>query len=100
MDIDARIARVERALGKPVIARPVTTPEPQFRAWVEVRPGAVVIEYVEELPGYFWGYRLLERMLDWVEGGGASAWFYEHDRRLISIPAYPQTCEDTEGGSH
>lgn len=87
MNIDTRIAQVEEHVGKRLIVRSITTPEPQFRAWVEVRPSSVVIEYVEELPGYFWGFELLERILDWVEAGGDSAWFYEQDGRLVRIPA-------------
>jgi hypothetical protein len=87
VEIDARIAQVEAALGKRLIVRTVRTPEPEFRAWVQVRPSSVIIEYVEELPGYFWGFELLERLLEWVERGGGSAWFYEQDGRLVSITA-------------
>ncbi len=87
LNIDARIAQVEETIGKKLIVRSITTPEPQFRAWVEVRPSAVVVEYTEELPGYFWGFELLEELLQWIESGGDSAWFYEHDRKLIRIPA-------------
>jgi hypothetical protein len=87
VDIDARIAQVEEAVGKRLIVRSVATPEPEFRAWVEVRPSAVIIEYVEELPGYFWGFELLERLLEWVESGGGSAWFYEQESRFVRIPA-------------
>lgn len=77
--------------------RTVKTPEPEFRAWVEVRPDSVVIDYVEELPGYFWGFELLERLLDWVESGGSSAWFYEQERRLLIVPAASPGCGDIEG---
>ncbi|MGI5816497.1 MAG: hypothetical protein ACOX9R_00195 [Armatimonadota bacterium] len=87
MDIDARIAQVELTIGKRVLVRSVCTPEPEFRGWVEVRASVVIIEYIEELPGYFWGFELLERLLEWVEAGGGSAWFYEQDRRLLRIPA-------------
>ncbi len=87
LDIDTRIAQVEGTVGKRLIVRSVTTPEPEFRGWVEVRPSSVVIEYVEELPGYFWGFELLERLLQWVEVGGGSAWFYEQDRRLVRVAA-------------
>lgn len=89
VDIDSRIAQVEAATGKRLIVRTVRTPEPEFRAWVQVRPSAVVIEYVEELPGYFWGFELLERLLGWVEAGGGTAWFYEQGGRLVRV-------EDTE----
>lgn len=94
MDIDTRIAQVEQTIGKRLIVRSVTTPEPEFRGWVDVRPSTVVIEYVEELPGYFWGFELLERLLEWVEGGGRSAWFYEHDGSLLRIPATPRDRSD------
>ena len=87
MDIDARIAQVEEAVGRRLVVRSVTTPEPEFRGWVEVRPSSVIIEYVEELPGYFWGFELLERLLEYVEAGGGSAWFYEQDGKLVRVPA-------------
>ena len=48
MEIDARIAQVEAAVGRRLIVRTVRTPEPEFRGWVQVRPSAVIIEYVEE----------------------------------------------------
>jgi len=95
LNIDARIEQVEEAVGKRLIVRSIRTPEPEFRGWVEVRPSAVVIEYVEELPGYFWGFGLLERLLEWVESDGGSAWFYEQDRRLVRISA---TRDETQGG--
>ena len=95
MDIDTRIAQVEEATGKRLIVRAIATPEPEFRGWVEVRPSTVVIEYVEELPGYFWGFELLERLLRWVESGGGSAWFYEQGGTLVRIAA---DTERTEGG--
>jgi hypothetical protein len=99
VDIDTRIAQTEKVTGKHLIVRAITTPEPEFRAWVEVRPSAVVIEYVEELPGYFWGFELLERLLEWVEAGGGSAWFYQQDDRLIRIPASRHSSENAEGSS-
>ena len=60
-----------------------------------MRPSIVIIEYAEELPGYFWGFELLERLLQWVEGGGGSAWFYEHDGKLVRVPAKR---DQTQGG--
>ncbi len=73
MEIDRRIERVEMALGKRLIVRRVRTPEPELRGYVEIRPSSVLVEYCEEQPGYFWGYELLERLLQWVEQGGGSA---------------------------
>ncbi|MGC9320341.1 MAG: hypothetical protein ACP5KN_20075 [Armatimonadota bacterium] len=87
MDIDARIAQVEATTGKRLIVRPVRTPERDLRGYVQVRARSVLIEYVEELPGFFWGYELLERLLAWVEVGGGSAWFYECNGRLVHVPA-------------
>jgi len=59
--------------------RPVCVEDADFRAQVRVRAGAVFIDYVEQLPGYFWGYDLLERLLQYLEDGGGSAVFYERD---------------------
>lgn len=87
MEIDRRIEAIEATLGKRLIVREVCTPEPELRGYVEVRATTVLIEYCAALPGYFWGYELLETLLDWVEAGGASSWFYEHNGRLIRVPA-------------
>jgi len=95
VEIDARIEQVEAAMGRRLIVRTVRTPEPEFRGWVQVRPSAVIIEYVEELPGYFWGFELLERLLEWVESGGGTAWFYEQSGRLIAVPAQSNRSQGT-----
>ncbi|MGD9494733.1 MAG: hypothetical protein AB7Y46_00355 [Armatimonadota bacterium] len=87
MEIDAHIARIEERLGKRLIVRAVRTPEPELRGYVEVRPHRVLIEYSEEQPGYFWAYELLERLLEWVEAGGGSSYFYDHAGRLLRVPA-------------
>ena len=84
MRLDARIHQVQQRVGKPLLIRTVRTDEPDFRARVQVRASAVIIEYVEELPGYFWGYELLEELLDYVEDGGGSATF--HADELILPP--------------
>lgn len=93
MEIDRRVAEVEEAVGRRLIVRAVRTDERQFRGYVEVRPRCVVIEYAEELPGYFWGYELLERLLCWVETGGGCAYFYEQSGRLIRVPCDPEERE-------
>jgi len=87
VEIERRIADLEAGLGKRLIVREVRTPEPELRGYVEVRATTVLIEYCAALPGYFWGYELLDTLLDWVEGGGRSAYFYEHNGRLIRVPA-------------
>jgi len=87
VEIDRRIADIEARLGKRLIVREVRTPERTLRGRVEVRASTVLIDYCAELPGYFWGYELLEELLDWVEGEGRSACFYEHNGRLLRIPA-------------
>lgn len=86
MELERRIGQVEQAVGKRLIVRAVRTPERELRGYVEVRPGSVLIEYCERLPGYFWEYELLETLLDWVETGGSSAYFYEQRGRLIRVP--------------
>lgn len=87
MNIDRRIANAQAVTGKHIIVQSVRTPEPEFRAWVEVRSQSVRIDYVDELPGYFGGYALLEHLLSWIEEGGGSAWFYEYNGRLVRVPA-------------
>ena len=82
--LDRRITELEARLGKRLLIRSIRTSAEGFRARVCVRAFSVVVEYVEELPGYFWGYELLEELLDYVEGGGPSAIFYEGGLRYLA----------------
>jgi len=81
--LERRVTEIEGRLGKRLLIRSIRTPEEAFRARVCVRASSVVIEYIEELPGYFWGYELLEELLDYVESGGPSAIFYEGGLRYL-----------------
>lgn len=97
MEIDRRIADIEAELGRRLIVREVRTPERTLRGRVEVRASTVLIEYCAELQGYFWGYELLEELLDWVESEARSACFYEHNGRLLRIPAIIVEPEGRDG---
>jgi len=97
VEIDGRIAEVEARVGKRLIVRSICTPERDFRGYVEVRAHSVIVEYAEELPGYFWGYELLEELLQWVESGGGSAHFYAYEDRLVRVPAQSPRPDDREG---
>lgn len=77
MSLKDRIKQLEARLGKRLIIRSVRTPEQGFRGRVEVGIRTVLIEYQEDVPGYFWGYELLEELLDYVEEGRPSAIIYE-----------------------
>ncbi len=77
MRLEERIKQVEAHIGRPLVIRSVHTDDEDFRGRVQVRGSVVVIEYTEELPGYFWGYELLEKLLDYVEQGGATAIFHQ-----------------------
>ena len=77
MNLHERVKQLEERLGKRLIVRSVRTPEEGFRGRVEVGPSTVLIEYQEDVPGYFWGYELLEELLDYVEEGRPSAVIYE-----------------------
>ena len=87
MQLDERIRQVEARLGKRLTIRTVRLDDPDFRARVRVGAQMVVIEYVEELPGYFWGYELLEELLDYVDSGGISAVFDEGGIRRLAAEA-------------
>jgi len=77
MSLDERVRRLEERLGKRLIVRSVCTPEEGFQGRVEIGARTVLIEYREDTPGYFWGYELLEELLDYVEEGRPSAIIYE-----------------------
>ena len=83
MSLNERVRRLEEGLGKRLIIRSVRTPEEGFRGRVQVGARTVLIEYQEDVPGYFWGYELLEELLDYVEGGGPSALMYEGGIRYV-----------------
>ncbi len=77
MNLEERIRRLEERLAKRLIIRSVRTPEQGFRGRVEIGAHSILIEYREDTPGYFWGYELLEELLEHVEQGRPSAIIYE-----------------------
>ena len=85
MNLEERVRGLEARLGKRIIIRSVRTPEEEFRGRVKIGARAVLIEYQEDTPGYFWGYELLEELLDYVEEGGPSAVIYEGGIHYVPV---------------
>jgi hypothetical protein len=77
MGIDERLASLERRLGKRLLLRGVRTPDAAFRGRVAERAHCLVIEYRDDLPGFFWHYEIIEELLDRVERGERSFTVFE-----------------------
>jgi hypothetical protein len=98
MTLDERVKQVEAHVGKRLIIRSVRTPEEGFRGRVQVGVRSVLIEYREDTPGYFWGYELLEELLDHVEQGRPSAIIYEGGIQYVPTSlAELEQAADTRG---
>ena len=84
-----RIARIERALGKPVLTRGVRWPDKLLRGRIEERDSCILVEYRDSKAGYFWHYDILEELLALLEQGLRSVVLYDEEtQRVASPPRY------------
>jgi hypothetical protein len=87
MGIEARIATLERKLGKQVMLRGVRTLDSAFRGRVLDRAHCLVIEYRDDAPGYFWQYEIVEELLDRVERGERTITLFEGGVEYVEAAA-------------
>ncbi len=86
MLIDRLKEQVERQIGKPVILRGLQSPAPEFRGRITERPGYVLVEYRDDVAGYFWHYDTIRRLLALVAEGQRNVTLCEGDIIFPDIP--------------
>ena len=69
MTLDERIRRVEQRVGKPIILRGVRDPDSLWRGRLTGRPSHVLLEYRDDVVGFFWHHDIIRELLDLLEQG-------------------------------
>lgn len=86
-DIDARMRRIERKTGKPVILRAVRPGCPCFRGRVTELSKYFLVEYRDETAGFFWDHDLIRELLTCIEERrGQRITLYDGDVQYLEIP--------------
>ncbi len=67
--IRRRVEAAERQLQCPILLRGARWPDPTLRGHILRSQGVVVIEYRDDVAGYFWHYDIISELLDHVEEG-------------------------------
>jgi hypothetical protein len=62
-----RCCEVEKRLGKPIILRAVRDPDPHFPGRVTDKGSHVLIEYRDDVVGFFWDVGRMRGLLDEAE---------------------------------
>lgn len=66
-ELRRRVEAAERRLGRRLVLRGACWPDPTLRGRVSRRAGAVVLEYRDDVVGFFWHYDIIGELLDHVE---------------------------------
>jgi hypothetical protein len=69
MTLDDRVQQVERRLGKPLVLRGVRDPDPRWRGRLTERPSHFLLEYRDDVVGFFWHHDIIRELLDLLEQG-------------------------------
>ena len=84
--IQRRLAEAERRAGRRIIVRGAKWPDPSLRGRVSQRAGAIIIEYRDDVAGYFWHIDIINELLDHVEEGRFEISLFDRPRRTIAEP--------------
>lgn len=84
-------AETEQAIGEPIVLRPVQVPEPAFRGRITQRAGYVLVEYRDEISGYFWDLDALREMLRYVRQGRRNITVLDHGWQIQEDPISSET---------
>ncbi len=81
-----RIRLAEERVGRRIIVRGAKWPDPTLRGRVSQRAGAIVIEYRDDVAGYFWHFDIINELLDHVVQGRFEISLTDRPRRSIAEP--------------
>ncbi len=74
-----RLEELEEKLGLRIILRPVHVPEQDFRGRIIKRGDRIVLEYRDEVPGFFWHYDILRELFAHLEAGRFDVALYDDE---------------------
>ena len=69
MNVDERLKRLARRLGKRIVLRGVRDPDPLWRGRITERPSHFLLEYRDDVVGFFWHHDIIRELLDLLEQG-------------------------------
>lgn len=64
-----RLKEVETKIGKPIILRAVRLPEQNMRGRVTDKRSHILLEYRDDVPGFFWDVDVIRELLTALEEG-------------------------------
>ena len=67
--LQKRLAEVEAKLGKPILLRAVRLPEQNVRGRVTDKGSHVLLEYRDDVPGFFWDVDIVRELLEAARAG-------------------------------
>jgi hypothetical protein len=86
-DIDERIQRIEQSTGKPVALRAVSPTNCCFRGRVSERGDCFLVEYRDDIAGYFWHHDIIRELLACIEERrGQKITLYDGDVQYVEVP--------------
>ncbi len=77
MEIDRLVKETEKKIGKPIVLRGIQSPDREWRGHIAQRPGYVLIEYRDDMAGYFWHYDIIRQLVALVASGRRNIAVYE-----------------------
>ena len=79
--VEGRVRELEAWLGLRIILRPVHVPDTRFRGRIVKGANRVVLEYRDEVPGFFWSYDILRELFAHLEKGELDVALYDEEAR-------------------
>ena len=79
--VEGRVRELEARLGLRIILRPVHVPDTRFRGCIVKGANRVVLEYRDEVPGFFWSYDILRELFAHLEMGELDVALYDEEAR-------------------
>jgi len=86
-ELRRRVEALETNTGRLVVLRGAHWPDPGLRGRLSQRAGAIVLEYRDDVAGFFWHYDLIAELLDHAERGHLEATLRDSEaRKLEDLP--------------
>jgi hypothetical protein len=82
----ARIEAAEVNLSRRIVLRGARWPDCALRGRVTHRTGLIVLEYRDDIAGYFWHYDIIGELLDHVEKGHFEVTLLDQQQQSIENP--------------
>ncbi len=79
-----RVQALEKRLGRPIILRAARWPDAGLRGRVSRRHGALLVEYRDDVAGFFWHLDIIDELLTCIENGQLEVTLRDAERSTIA----------------